>query len=182
MQSFIRSIGLTVFLAFVVLSYAMADPAEDHEKDYMKPYTGSAELEKMKSLSGTWTGTGVMHGEEKPITVIYKTTAGGSVVVETQFPDTPQEMVSVYYEEDGKLVMKHFCMLKNQPEMKLTNSTENTIELDYAGGTNMNEKDMHMHSAVFTFVDDNNMKQTWTPYQDGKPMEESTTRTFTRVQ
>lgn len=173
---------LTVCLVFTAFSFAGADSTQTKDMDYMKPYTGSAELEKMKSLSGTWTGTGIMHGEEKPVTYEYKTTAGGSAVLETAFPGTPMEMVSIYYEEDGKLVMKHFCMLKNQPEMKHKSSTDNTIELDYAGGTNMSEKDMHMHSAVITFVDDNNMKQTWTPYQDGKAMEGATSMTFTRVQ
>lgn len=173
---------LTVCLVLTAFSLSSADTNKEKQVDYMKPYTGSAELEKIKSLSGTWTGTGMMHGKEQPVTYEYKTTAGGSAVIETAFPGTPMEMVSIYYEEDGKLVMKHFCMLKNQPKMELTNSTGDTIEFDFAGGTNMDEKDMHMHSAVFTFVDDNNMKQTWTPYQDGKAMEGATTMTFTRVQ
>jgi len=34
--------------------------------DYMKPYTGSEEFEQIKSLAGTWSGTGMMHGEESP--------------------------------------------------------------------------------------------------------------------
>ena len=182
MNRLFKFTAVSICLVLVAFSLSFADPSKEHDMDYMKPYTGSPELEKMKSLSGTWTGTGMMHGKETPVTYKYKTTAGGSAVIETAFPGTPMEMVSIYYEEDGKLVMKHFCMLKNQPKMALANSTENTIELDYAGGTNMNEKDMHMHSAVITFVDENNMKQTWTPYQDGKPMEGATSMTFSRVQ
>jgi len=42
-------------------------------------------------------------------------------------------------------------------------------------------KDMHMHSAVFTFVDENNMTQTWTPYQDGKAVEGASTSTLSRT-
>ena len=183
MYRFFKLSGLMICLIFTAFSFAIADPSKEHEMDHMKPYTGSAELEKMKSLSGTWTGTGMMHGEEKPVTYEYKTTAGGSAVVETAFPGTPMEMVSIYYEQDGNLVMKHFCMLKNQPEMKVKNSTDNTIEFDFAGGTNMDaSKDMHMGSAVFVFVDDNTIKQTWTPYQEGKAMEEPTTITLTRAE
>ena len=144
MYRFFSFSSLALCLIFTALSFADADPSKKQEVDYMKPYTGSAELEKIKSLSGTWTGTGMMHGKEQPVTYEYKTTAGGSAVIETAFPGTPMEMVSIYYEEDGKLVMKHFCMLKNQPKMELTNSTEDTIEFDYAGGTNINEKDMHL--------------------------------------
>ncbi len=173
---------LTVCLIFVAFDFVGADENKEQSMDYMKPYTGSAELEKMKSLSGTWTGTGMMHGKENPVTVEYRTTAGGSAVVETISPGTPMEMVSVYYEEDGKLVMKHFCMLKNQPVLGLKKSDENTLEFDLIDGTNMDSsKDMHMHSAVFTFVDDNNMTQAWTPYQDGKAMEGASTFTLSRA-
>ncbi|MEM7009528.1 MAG: hypothetical protein AAF462_10380 [Thermodesulfobacteriota bacterium] len=174
---------ITICLIFSFISSTVADPSKEAEMDYMKPYTGSAELEQMKALSGTWTGMGKMHGEDVPVTIEYKTTAGGSAVIETHGPGTPMEMVSIYYEEDGKLVMKHFCMLKNQPVLGLKDSGENTIEFDYIGGTNMDSsKDMHMHSAVFTFVDDNTMTQRWTPYQDGKAMDEATTITLTRAE
>jgi len=92
------------------------------------------------------------------------------------------EMVSVYYEEDGKLVMMHFCMLKNQPVLGLKKSDQNTLEFDLIGGTNMDSsKDMHMHSAIFTFVDENNMTQTWIPYQDGKAVEGASTSTLSRA-
>jgi len=183
MYRFLRYSALTVCLIFTAISFAVADPSKEHNMDYMKPYTGSAEFEKMKSLSGTWTGTGMMHGKETPMTVEYKTTAGGSAVIETLSPGTPMEMVSVYYEEDGKLVMKHFCMLKNQPVLGVKNVGENTIEFDLVDGTNMDaSKDMHMHSAVFTFVDDNTMTQTWTPYQDGKAAEGANTVTLSRAQ
>lgn len=48
--------------------------------------------------------------------------------------------------------------------MKLAKSTEDIIESVYYGDTNMDEsKDMNLHSAVFAFVDKNNIKQTWTP-------------------
>ena len=183
MNKFLNLSVLTLCLIFAAFGFAGADENKEHNTDYMKPYTGSAELEKMKSLSGTWTGTGMMHGKETPMTVEYKTTAGGSAVIETLSPGTPMEMVSVYYEEDGKLVMKHFCMLKNQPVLAVKNVGENTIEFDLVDGTNMDaSKDMYMHSAVFTFVDDNTMTQTWTPYQDGKEAEGASTVTLSRSQ
>lgn len=173
---------LGICLILVAFDFVGADENKEQSMEYMKPYTGSAELEKMKSLSGTWTGTGMMQGQETPVTVEYRTTAGGSAVVETIFPGTPMKMVSVYYEEDGKLVMMHFCMLKNQPVLGLKKSDQNTLEFDLIGGTNMDSsKDMHMHSAVFTFIDENNMTQTWTPYQDGKAMEGASTSTLSRA-
>ena len=173
---------VTFSLLFLICGLAIAEPAKEQNMDYMKPYEGSPELEKIKSLSGTWTGTGMMNGKEVPMTVEYKTTAGGSAVIETLSPGTPMEMVSIYYEEDGKLVMKHFCMLKNQPVLGIKKSDGSTIEFDLIDGTNMDaSKDMHMHSATFTFLDDNTMTQTWTPYQGGKPLEGTNTVTLSRV-
>lgn len=173
---------LTIYLIFTAFSFVIADPSKEHNMDHMKPYTGSAELEKMKSLSGTWTGMGMMQGQEVPMTVEYKTTAGGSVVIETLSPGTPMEMISISYEDGGKLVMRHFCMLKNQPVLGVKHSSENTIEFDPIGGTNMDaSKDMHMHSAVFTFIDDNTMTQSWTPYQDGKAAEGASSITLTKA-
>ena len=60
----------------------------------MKPHKGSAELEKIKSLVGTWVGE-MKHGDKTmPTSVSYKLTGGGSAVVETWNEGTPMEMVS----------------------------------------------------------------------------------------
>jgi hypothetical protein len=182
MRSLIRLTSLTLVLVFSVALYSGAEE-KPQMPDYMKPYTGSAEFEQIKSLTGSWSGTGMMHGEEKPVSIVYKTTAGGSVVVETLFPDTPQEMISVYYEKDGQLVMTHFCMMKNQPELALKNSGEGTLEFDLVGGTNLDaSKDMHMHSLTLTIKDDDTMVQEWTPFVNGKAKEKPTTLNLTRAQ
>lgn len=182
MKLALRFMSLALCFTFIAAVYAGADE-KPQMPDYMKPYTGSKEFEQIKSLTGTWNGTGVMHGKEEPVSIVYDTTAGGSVVIETLFPDTPQEMVSVYYEKDGKLMMTHFCMLKNQPELALMKSEDGKLKFDLTGGTNMDaSKDMHMHSLVFTFKDADNMVQEWTPYEGGEAKEESTTLTLTRAQ
>ena len=56
----------------------------------------SAAFARLKALEGEWTGTGGHRGEAKdPTTVLYKVTGAGSAVVETLFPGTPHEMVTV---------------------------------------------------------------------------------------
>lgn len=183
MYQFLRFSILTTCLIITAFNFTNADPSKEHNIDHMKPYTGSAELEKIKSLSGTWTGMSMVQGQEVPMTVVYKTTAGGSAVIETLSPGTPMEMISIYSEDDGKLVMRHFCMLKNQPVLGVKSVGENTIEFELIDGTNMDaSKDMHMHSAVFTFIDDNTMKQTWIPYQDGKASEDGSSITLRKAQ
>ena len=44
--------------------------------------------------------------------------------------------------------------------------------LGFAGGTNLDPaKDMHMHSAILTFVDDDHIEMAGEAWVDGKPSE-----------
>lgn len=172
---------LTVtFMSFAVSS--LADQTGGQDQHHMSPVTGSKELEKLKTLSGTWTGTTVMEGKEMPVTVTYKTSSNGSIVVETLFPGTPHEMVSVYYDEGGKLGMTHYCAMDNQPHFTLEDSEGNEIDLVFASGTNLDpSKDSYMHGVSFEFKDANNMAQEWTYFDKGKE-QGTTTFKFTRAQ
>ena len=164
-----------IFCMLTVSGFSIADKSkEDH---HLTPYTGTPEYEKMKNLVGTWKGKMKMGEEEQEITVVYSTSSAGSVIIETSFPGTPQEMVSVYYDKDGKLTMTHFCALKNQPQMTLEGSKDNRIDLKFSGGSNLNqEKDPYMHSLSIDFVDENKIVQNWTMYDAG---EEKSVSSFT---
>lgn len=123
---------------------------------------------KMKSLSGEWTGPKMMgHRMNQK----YRVTAGGSAVMETCFPGTSMEMVSVYYLKGDDLVMTHYCMLGNQPRMKFNEkkSTADTYVFDFAGGDNLNSTKGHMHSATLHFVSKNKIEMTGTGKEKGKP-------------
>lgn len=172
---------LATLLSVVALSTVKADQTASGDEHHMSPVTGSQELEKMKTLSGSWQGTSVMDGEDMPVSVTYKTTSNGSAVVETVFPGTPHEMISVYYDVDGKLTMTHYCALNNQPEFTLKKSAGNRIDLDFAGGTNLNAgEDGHMHSVSIGFEGSDKIVQEWTYYEEGKEKKVSTF-TFTRA-
>src|SRR4051812_19731243 len=82
-------------------------------------YQGSAELAKLKTLAGTWKGTHDMGKGPVEVTVVYRVVAGGSAVEERIFPGTPEEMVTMYYDKQGKLSLTHYCMLHNQPGLLL---------------------------------------------------------------
>lgn len=182
MRILIRSASVALIIIFVSVFYSAAQE-KGEMPDYMKPYKGSAEFEQLKTLVGTWNGTGVMHdGKEEPVSVVYETSAGGSVIIEKSFPGTPAEMITLYSEKDGRIVMTHYCMLKNQPELALKNSREGVYEFDLIGGSNMDPaKDMHMHSLMLTIKDADTIVQEWTPYIDGKAHKDPTTLTLVRV-
>ncbi len=133
------------------------------------PYSGSKEYERMRQLVGVWEGTSNMGKEGQPVRVEYRLTAGGSAIVETLFPGTPEEMISVYYDNQGKLSMTHYCMLQNQPTMKLLNPGADRFDFIFAEGNGINpNKDPHMHALTISFVDKDHIVQNWTLFEDGK--------------
>jgi hypothetical protein len=128
-----------------------------------------AAFEKLKSLEGTGEGKGGEKGEMS-LKVIYKVTGGGSALIETQFPGTSHEMVTVYHLDGDKLVMTHYCAAQNQPTMKLIPSKEpNMLAFDFVSGTNMKKTDGHMHSMKMKLIDKNHIVSEWTMWSDGKP-------------
>src|SRR5581483_9721702 len=84
-----------------------------------KPQTGSPEFERMKSLVGTWKGQTDIGQGPIEITSQYRLLAGGSVLEERCFAGSPNEMVTMYYDRNGKLAMTHYCMFGNRPGMVL---------------------------------------------------------------
>ena len=145
-------------------------------EDIHAPIVGSQELERIKSLAGRWEGT-TTHGEgaEAPAVVEYKVTSGGSAVVETLFPGTPHEMVSVYHDDAGKkLSMTHYCMLGNQPELELTGSNDQQMDFSLSSGSSIPSSEEHMHALTLTWTDSNRLTQVWTSSKDGKTTSSST--------
>ena len=139
----------------------------DHE---MKPYVGSAEFERVKQLAGSWEGTHQMGEEEEtPAKAEYKVTSNGSAVVETLFPGTPHEMVTVYFDKNGKLSMTHYCSLANQPQMDLVSSKENEIQLSMNHEQHSSFGNVpHMHALTLEFEGKDHLIHHWKFYAEGK--------------
>lgn len=132
--------------------------------------SGNEALEIMKGLAGEWQGTVSEQG--KPgVTVVYRVTSAGHAVLETLFPGTDHEMVTVYYLDDGKLVLTHYCAMANQPRMALQkDSTPQDLIFEFVGGANINpRKDSHMHAARIHLENADAIIAEWTGYKDGKP-------------
>ena len=153
----------------LLMLFAVSDAWSDEEKkEMMKPYAGSAEFERVKSLAGKWRGS--MDGME--MEVEYTVVAGGSAVMERTFPGTPMEMITLYHDKGGKLALTHYCMLQNRPHLVQIASDDKSIalKLDENGEVDA-KKESHMHSLVLTFVNDQEIEQLWTHYVDGKAQE-----------
>jgi hypothetical protein len=132
-------------------------------------YQGSPEFERMKSLAGTWKGKADMGQGLIDITVEYRVVSGGSALAERVFAGTPKEMVTMYYDRNGKVGLTHYCMLGNRPGMLLESSEGKTLRFDFDTTCGVDDKtEMHMHSLTITFEDQDTITQDWNLYQDGK--------------
>jgi len=132
----------------------------------------SAPLERFKTLAGEWVaaedGDMVKKGD---LVARYAVTASGSAVVETVFPGSEHEMVTVYHADGPDLVLTHFCMEGNQPRMRARGAQGSRFEFAYDGGTNIDPKrDRHMHSATFDLASANEIRSEWSELAEGKPV------------
>ncbi len=159
---------VSVCAAFAIVAAASATA---DEKPTAKATTSPA-FEKVKKLAGDW----VMVQDGKPteqVVSTYRLTAGGSAVIETIFPGSDHEMVTVFTAEGPDLYLTHYCVLGNQPKLKGDLSADGKkLVLKCVGGGNLKpDKDSHMGAATINFVGDDEMKSEWTRCENGKACE-----------
>jgi hypothetical protein len=145
-----------------------------------KPKPGSPEFERLKTLVGTWTGkTDIGQG---PIEMMqYRLLAGGTVLEERVFAGTPNEMITMYFEKNGRLALTHYCVMGNRPGMLLKSSDTKTLKFDFDETCGINPtKESHMHSLTISFDDADTITASCKAFMDGKEIPEHPT-TLKRV-
>ena len=168
-----------ISVPFALLALALAAPAFAGDMHHVGAGGAFAPpaLEPMKKLEGTWTGTAGTGDQTMDATVTYKVTANGSGVMETLFPGTSHEMVTMYTVDRGALVLTHYCAAGNQPRMRARAGGARELVFDFAGGAGIDpHRDQFMHDARIVFVDDDHLRTEWTDWNGGRP---GPTRVFT---
>ena len=163
-----KEIGRVAAALTLVLGLRTTAAIAGNEHEMPQTLAGSAQLQQVKRLAGRWEGTSQQEGAAEEPAAEYRVTSGGSAVVETLFPGTPHEMVSVYHDgRDGKLTMTHYCMLGNQPELVLVGSSDQQLELSLAPGSPIPPAEQHMHALTIAWTDSDHLTQAWTCHKDG---------------
>src|SRR5262245_30289303 len=144
-------------------SFAVAAPAD-------VTTAAAPGLDRFKSLAGEWVAAEDSEMAKKgDLVARYSVTAGGSAVVETIFPGSAHEMVTVYHADGPDLVLTHYCVEGNQPRMRAKDATAKPVEFEFDGGSNIDSQhDRHMHSAWLEFVGKDEIRSQWTEEADGK--------------
>jgi hypothetical protein len=130
---------------------------------------GAASLDRLKALAGEWVAAEDSEMVKKGDLVSrYVVSAGGSAVVETVFPGSQHEMVTVYHLDGSDLVLTHYCMEGNQPRMR-AKATGSRLDFAFDGGTNIDPKQTrHMNSAWLDVVGPDEIRNQWTEIEAGK--------------
>jgi hypothetical protein len=163
---------LIAYCAALLLTALCAHAAEP-EKPAQK---SSPELERLKSLVGTWKGKTDMGKGPIDITMRYRLLAGGTVLEERVFEGTPNEMVTMYYDQAGKLAMTHYCMMGNRPAMTLKSSDDKSITFDFDATCGIDpSKESHMHALSIRFDNADTITTSCKAIMDGKEMPEHPT-------
>jgi hypothetical protein len=132
----------------------------------------SPALDRFRSLAGEWVAAedGPM-SRKGDLVARYAVTAAGSAVVETVFPGTRHEMLTVYTADGADLVLTHYCMEGNQPRMRAKSPSGARVAFAFDGGGGIDPlRDRHMHSAWFEFVGADEIRNEWTEHAAGKPV------------
>jgi hypothetical protein len=181
-----RGIGLKAWAAAVVTTGILTAPevtnGDDAKVAAKAGVEAKAAFARLKTLAGDWKAQAseepkAEHSSDKvpehkgESSVIFKLTGAGSALVETQFPGSNHEMVSVYHLDGEDLRMTHYCAAQNQPHVKLdrANSTPDQLIFVFDGGTNLDpQKDMHIHGVKISFHEDGKVTSAWEGYMGGK--------------
>ena len=169
-----------IFLFVLLVGMVFAKIAISEEPNYQIQAPPMA-LKHFIALEGEWVGTHINHeGKEEKVDLIYRTVSGGTAVEERIFANTSKEMVTMYHGDEDGLLMTHYCMLGNQPRLRLENTHENTLKFKFLDGVGIDrETTDHMGGMEMTILDDNTFEQAWAYYENGEK-QNSTKFTFKR--
>ena len=167
MKTKLTTVSTSILLAASLWLNAGEKAAPPSSEGQAKP--GSSEFERMKTLVGTWTGKTDMGQGPIDITLQYRLLAGGTVLEERSFAGTPKEMITMYYDQNGKLAMTHYCVLGNRPGMLLKSSDSQSIKLDFDATCGIDpQKESHMHALTITFDDADTITTSCRALMDGR--------------
>jgi hypothetical protein len=157
-----------LFIVVILSAFAFGSSAFAGEK-MGAPVAHSKDFDRMKGLVGVWEGNADMGKGVEQFKVTYELTSAGNAIVEKFAAGQPHEMVTIYHDYNGKLVLTHYCSLGNQPHMELTTSGDGAMlfALSEKAPNLVSLQETHMHAHGIVIDGKNSRTQTWTLYDKG---------------
>jgi hypothetical protein len=159
-----RALQLVLLTATAASATALAGPHEcAPEDDAPHPV-----FERIESLAGDWYVVDAEGRRTEKLVSRYRLTAGGSAVLETLFPGTENEMITLYHRDGEEVVLTHYCVVGNAITYRAT-LEDGDLSYRCTGGRNMeSEDDRHMHEGRVAFEGEDRYRSTWRMVEKGE--------------
>jgi len=110
----------------------------------MPEVQSSAAFEQIKKKLGTWEGqlTQSLTGIVYDVSYEWKLVSGGSTIIETAIEDGV-EMLTTYTDEEGELVIKHYCALGTEPVFTVSEASDESVALSFDESRSHLRRDTH---------------------------------------
>jgi hypothetical protein len=153
----IRNLLISILLlaGWAVAATPKSNPGESNEA-----------FTRLKTLVGDWeadTSKGKVHSR-------YELIAGGSVLLEHLAVPGEGEMLTAFHLDGDRLVLTHYCMAGNQPQMVAQSFDPSNGELDFAfaGASNLKPGAGHMHDVNLRLISQDRFDAKWDFVEAGK--------------
>jgi hypothetical protein len=173
-----KSLRILLSLALLSISSMALAQSESHKPSAQSSAPKSdaqKSFDQLKTLAGTWHASVTTDPPMKEMgngamaDISLRVTSRGNALVhemgEAGKQDDPTKYdhpVTMFYLDNDRLVLTHYCDAGNRPRMAARTSPDGkTLEFDFldvAGNTQYG----HMEHAVFTFIDANHHTEDWT--------------------
>ena len=147
----------SVFLSLLISLPVFADETVKIGDVEMASDKKSAAFEQVRKKLGKWEGTMVqgLNGAVIDVSYEFALTSGGNTITETLVEDGVQ-MLTTYSDDDGKLVVRHYCGLGTEPVFEVDQLSSKSMSIK------LNKSKADLHAEHESFV--TNMK--WTMNSD----------------
>lgn len=176
----------SILLIIVIAMYAalFAQSGAPKAADKTAPSDAQKSMEAMKAFAGTWEGPVKLDpptpemSDGSPVHVTLRVTSRGNAIVhemgdptKADDPTRYDHPVTMFYVENDRLLLTHYCDAGNRPRMAGKASPDGKkVEFDFLDLSGGNSQG-HMYHAVFTSIDANHHTEDWTYLMPGdKPM------------
>ena len=134
--------------------------------------TKSVAFEQVKKKIGKWEGTMTqgLTGAVFDVSYVFRLTSGGNTITETLVEDGV-EMLTTYSDDDGELVIKHYCGLGTEPifEVDQLSGKILSIKLDKSKTDLHSEHESFVTNMKWTMNSKDSMSFENTVMLDGEP-------------
>lgn len=143
----------SLFLAATVWAGGAGNPPANG------PVDAAGAFARLKALVGDW-NVESDHGKGHSR---FELIAGGSVLLEHFAEPGGEEMLTAYHLDGSRLVLTHYCVAGNQPQMVADkfDGVSGELEFAFAGGSNIAPGAGHMHDAVFHLTSNDHFDAKW---------------------